>query len=131
MDWLERIFKDSEENKNKLIIPSWVETFSNTYKLITSRECLIESINSLEYDEKKGITVVIFKDGTVIKKKTVEGDNFDLNVGVALCLADYLFESSNQYHKKVKALKTACDTKHKKKNDKIKLKKKLNKSKEK
>ena len=99
----------SVEERDTLIMPSWVSSFVEHTKLITARAYLIDSIKSLGYNEKKGITVVVFKDGTVIKKKTVEGDQFDLNIGVSLCLADYLFGSSTQFHKKVQTLKNKHD----------------------
>ena len=43
--------------------------------------------------------IVIFKDGTKVIKAPVGEDIFDINVGVALAIAEHYFGSKSQYHK--------------------------------
>lgn len=83
------------------------QQFKELYKDVgdRSKELIKRSIKTIYYNEKKGTTIVVFKDGTKIIKHTIEDDNFDLNVGVALCLAEYIFGSKNQFHKKIKEAK--------------------------
>lgn len=48
------------------------------------------------------VVTVVFEDGSHILKECSPEDNYDLNVGVALCLADKLLGSTSQFHKEVK-----------------------------
>lgn len=73
------------------------------------------AISNIDYNAEEGITVVVFKDGTIIKKQTAKGDNFDLNVGIALAIAEKHYGSKNKYHNEVDRLKTMIDDKHAKK----------------
>lgn len=61
-------------------------------------------IKAIYYNDTPGkeTVVVIWNDGVKVIKKLAEGDNFDLNVGVALCIADRLYGSKTAFHKMVK-----------------------------
>lgn len=50
----------------------------------------------------KHVVTVVFEDGSHILKECLPEDKYDLNVGVALCLADKLMGSVTQFHKEVK-----------------------------
>lgn len=83
------------------------------------------AIRNIDYNEEVGLVVVVFTDGTIIKKKMCEGDNFDLNVGIALCIAEKLYGSVTQFHKEVNRLKNIIDDKHTKRASKLEIKKHL------
>ena len=51
---------------------------------------------------KKHVVCVVFNDGSHVIKECLPEDKYDLNVGVALCLADKLMGSVTQFHKEVK-----------------------------
>lgn len=61
-------------------------------------------IRNINYNEEKGVVAVVFSDGDVRKAQKVGDDQFDLNVGVALCIAEKLFDTKSQFHKKVAEL---------------------------
>lgn len=86
----------------------------------------IDFISNLDYNSEKGIVMVAFKDGTKVIKRTVGGDAFDLNVGVALAVVERFFGTKTQFHKKVTELKDAVDSKRKRKQEVKALKKILN-----
>lgn len=50
----------------------------------------------------KHVVTVVFEDGSHILKECLPEDKYDLNVGVALCIADKLLGSVTQFHKEVK-----------------------------
>lgn len=122
------LFLLNEETPKEWIEPSYLKDVEEKKGIIVNKTVFINLIKSLNYDETKGITVMTFKDGTVIKKKTSEGDSFDLNVGVALCIVEYLFDTSSQFHKKVQVLKKEYDAKKQFKLKQKEHKKELNKS---
>lgn len=64
-----------------------------------------DKIKGISYCDTKGKekVIVLFKDGSKVIKEMNSEDNFDLNVGVALCIADYLFGSKTQFHKEVQS----------------------------
>lgn len=64
-------------------------------------------IKNVYYNEKSGITVVIFEDDTKIIKKLSEGDVFDLRTAVALAIAEKVYSSKTQFNKAVE--KVAVD----------------------
>lgn len=74
-----------------------------------------DKIKGISYCDKKGKekVIVIFKDGRKVIKEMNSEDNFDLNVGVALCIADYLFGSKTQFHKEVQYKLVASKKKEK------------------
>lgn len=51
---------------------------------------------------KNHVVCVVFNDGSHVIKECLPEDKYDLNVGVALCLADKLMGSVTQFHKEVK-----------------------------
>lgn len=61
-------------------------------------------IRHINVGERKGkkLVCVVFKDGTHIIKECQKEDEFDINVGVALCLMEKLYSSNTQFHKLVK-----------------------------
>lgn len=64
-----------------------------------------DAIKGISYCDAKGKekVIVLFKDGSKVIKEMNPDDNFDLNVGVALCLADHLFGSKTQFHKEIQS----------------------------
>lgn len=74
-----------------------------------------DEIKGISYCDTKGKekVIVIFKDGSKVIKEMNSEDNFDLNVGVALCLADHLFGSKTQFHKEVQSKLVASKKKEK------------------
>lgn len=61
-------------------------------------------IKQIYYCDKPGKekVIVIFDDQSKIIKEMCQGDSFDLNVGVALCIAEKLYGSKSKFHKIVK-----------------------------
>lgn len=60
---------------------------------------------------KNHVVCVVFNDGSHVIKECLPEDKYDLNVGVALCLADKLIGSTTQYHKLIKRKLTQKKTK--------------------
>ena len=50
---------------------------------------------------KEHLVTVVFEDGSHVTKKCLSGDKYDLNVGVALCIADKAYGTVSQFHKDV------------------------------
>lgn len=63
------------------------------------------SIRHINVGERKGkkVVCVVFKDGTHIIKECQKENEFDVNVGVALCLMERMCSSNNKFHKLVKS----------------------------
>lgn len=81
----------------------------------------IPDIKHILHSEKKGqhSVTVVFADGSHVTKKCLPEDTFDLNVGVALCLADKLIGSTTRYHKMIQ--KYLAPNKKKKKSEESKV----------
>ena len=59
-------------------------------------------IKSVTVNEKKRIVTVVFNDGDIRMSKAHKDDKFDVEVGIAMCLAyKYMNMSKTQYHKAV------------------------------
>ena len=60
-------------------------------------------IRSIAYSEVKGKekVIVVFQDGTKVIKHLLEGNHFDLNIGVALAFMEKLYGTKSQYHKMI------------------------------
>lgn len=67
---------------------------------------IIPTIKNIFFCDEPGKekTIVLFEDGTKVIKNVVEGDKFDLNVGVALCVAERVYGGKSRYHKMVKKI---------------------------
>lgn len=50
---------------------------------------------------KEHLVTVVFEDGSHVTKKCLFEDKYDLNVGVALCIADKAYGTVSQFHKDV------------------------------
>lgn len=50
---------------------------------------------------KEHLVTVVFEDGSHVTKKCLSEDKYDLNVGVALCIADKAYGTVTQFHKDV------------------------------
>lgn len=105
VDWVNRVGELTEENE-KLRIENWelcmkaleadcagalqkaIGKYGNGFKSIT-------------VNEKKRIVTVVFNDGDVRMSKCSKSDHFDVSVGAALCVAQHLFGSKTNYHKKI------------------------------
>ena len=72
-------------------------------------------IREIHANEIKKAVTVMFNDGDVKVIKCDPKDDFDVSVGVALCLANHLFGSKTKYkkyiksHTTVKKVPTACE----------------------
>ena len=80
-------------------------------ELISNGDCSISftppphssSITFVAYCDEPGKEKVIvgFKDGSKITKYLKKGDTFDLNIGVALAIAEKLYGTNTQFHKMI------------------------------
>lgn len=61
------------------------------------------SISSITVNENMKIVTVVFEDGDVQMSKCTEDDKFDINVGVAMCIAYHLYGSKSKFHKEVES----------------------------
>lgn len=63
----------------------------------------VPGIRHISYCDEPGKekVIVIFEDNTKVIKTMVPSDKFDLNVGVALCIAERMFETKTKFHKMV------------------------------
>lgn len=87
VDWVKRVFELTEEN-SRLRWGVRTKPLCNDFKSIT-------------VNEKKRIVTVVFADGDVRMSKCSKSDHFDVSVGVALCVAQHLFGSKTNFHKKI------------------------------
>lgn len=64
----------------------------------------IPKIRHINVGERKGkkLVCIVFEDGSHIIKECHPEDEFDINVGVALCLVEKFYSTTNQFHKLVK-----------------------------
>ena len=95
---------DNSNNLNDLL--KFIERAADRLKKPADKgDQKFDDIKGISYCDAKGKekVIVIFKDGRKVIKEMSPGDNFDLNVGVALCIADYLFGSKTQFHKEVQS----------------------------
>ena len=60
-------------------------------------------IRNVLVNEKKRLVTVVFKDGTHEIIKCSKNDEFDVNVGVALAIAQHLYGSKNKFHKDIQS----------------------------
>lgn len=62
------------------------------------------TIRHISYCDKPGkeMVVVVFNDNTKVIKRPVDGDVFDINIGVALAIAEKIYGSKSQFHKEIK-----------------------------
>lgn len=67
---------------------------SKPKEAMTSHTKLVDRIL---YDEEQRIVIVFFVDGTKIVKKCHAEDNFDVCVGVSLCITKYLFGNNTTH----------------------------------
>ena len=75
-------------------------------------------IKSVTANEEKRIVTVVFKDGDVRMSKCSKEDDFDLEVGIALCVAAHMFGSKNLFKKFVDSQKKKSKVKAQKKQTK-------------
>ena len=47
------------------------------------------------------VVTVVFEDGSHVTKRCLPEDKYDLNVGVALCIADRVYGTVSRFHKEV------------------------------
>ncbi|MGL6198604.1 MAG: hypothetical protein ACRC3H_06675 [Lachnospiraceae bacterium] len=57
-----------------------------------------ESIKGVWFNRKKGITVVRWRDNTVTKVKCQNGDKFNPEHGLAMCIANKAFGNKGNYN---------------------------------
>nr|DAW66829.1 MAG TPA: hypothetical protein [Caudoviricetes sp.] len=105
VDWAKRAVELTEENEKlrfencelcmKILA---VECGSALQKAIGKHS---NDFKSITVNEKKRIVTVVFADGDVRMSKCNKSDQFDVAVGVALCVAQHLFGSKTNFHKKI------------------------------
>lgn len=63
----------------------------------------IPKIRHINVGKRKGkkLVCVVFEDGSHVIKECHQEDEFDINVGVALCLVEKYYSTANQFHKLV------------------------------
>lgn len=71
------------------------------FEMFEDDEFLDLGIRCIEVNEPKKIIVTVFDDGEVYMQKCREGDEFDINVGVALSIAEHEYGSKTQFHKMI------------------------------
>lgn len=84
------------------------------------QERLESEIASILVNENKRVITVIFADGNVKMSKCSEKDEFDVKVGVALCVLYHMFGSSTKASKVIEQ-KVKFVTKKKKEEPKVKV----------
>lgn len=74
------------------------------YEEERENENVMPAIKYITYCDEPGKekVIVVFEDNTKVIKAPMAGDQFDLNVGVALCIAERMFGSKSKFHKFVK-----------------------------
>ena len=85
---------------------SSVELNIRCYKSLLDNDiATLQNVKSINVGEKGGkkLVCVVFEDGSHIIKKCHKEDDFDINVGVALCLVEKYFGSKNKFHKFIKS----------------------------
>lgn len=105
VDWVKRVVELTEENE-KLRIENCelcmkaleADCVGAMQKAIGKHS---NGFKSITVNEKKHIVTVVFNDGDVRMSKCSKSDHFDVSVGVALCVAQHLFGSKTNYHKKI------------------------------
>ena len=80
----------------------WLDLFSNAVRIDKESDLSIRHISIGERKGKK-VVCVVFKDGSHIIKECQKEDDFDINVGVALCLMEKMYSSNNKFHKLIKS----------------------------
>ena len=98
-------------DKNGKLISRNVVSVNGAIKYLNEGEvqklcdCLPKAlqIRSIAYSDVNGKekVIVIFQDGTKVIKHLLEGDHFDLNIGVALAFMEKLYGTKSQYHKMI------------------------------
>lgn len=58
----------------------------------------LESIQLVNFNEKKGTTVVKWADGTITKVKVQNGDTYNPEVGLAMCIAKRATGNKGRYN---------------------------------
>lgn len=65
-------------------------------KFVPNIRHIVEGMKGEEH-----LVTVVFEDGSHVTKKCLSEDKYDLNVGVALCIADKVYGTVSQFHKDV------------------------------
>lgn len=118
IDSLEKIIDDQDKEFFELLdyVDSLEGERSTSYhdSGMCGKKCCVEdasvtstpSIRRIYYCDESGKekVIVIFSDETKVIKEMVPGDHFDLNVGVALCVAERMYGGKTKFHKAVKKI---------------------------
>lgn len=93
-----QFFTSKKWNWNGKFISKVKTKYTNAYEL---KE--MPKIKHINVGERKGkkLVCVIFEDGSHILKECDKQDDFDIYVGVALCLAEKYYSSNTQFKKLV------------------------------
>lgn len=80
------------------------EVKKDNFGFISIKSRTIPKIRHIDVGERKGkkLVCVVFEDDSHIIKECHPEDEFDINVGVALCLVEKYYSTTNQFHKLVK-----------------------------
>ena len=106
LNTIEEEFKRAEKKEKKANIDRFIDTIKATY-----------------FVPHQGLTKVIWKDGTKTEVRCQDGDEYNPEAGLALCIIKYLFGNTNYYNEIFKSVfeKKASSTE---KNTSVKKKKK-------
>ena len=78
------------------IDPQHVSLYGVQGKFVPNIRHIVEGMKGKEH-----LVTVVFEDGSHVTKKCLSEDKYDLNVGVALCIADKAYGTVTQFHKDV------------------------------
>lgn len=84
----------SKEEVDKVSKMLWDDGLRNLHFTTENKD---DHIKTIYVDEIKKTVVVKFRDGTIQKSKCAEGDEFDVEVGVAICIAMKQFRSKTEF----------------------------------
>lgn len=87
LNTLEEEFKRAEKKEKKANIDRFIDTIKATY-----------------FVPHQGLTKVIWKDGTKTEVRCQDGDEYNPEAGLALCIIKYLFGNTNYYNEIFKSV---------------------------
>lgn len=79
-------------------------------------------VKNITFNTVKGITTVIFDDDTKVMTKTTEGEEFDPEIGLAMCIAKKLYGSRTNFMRVVNLAMDKSAKGNKKREEKLKKK---------
>ena len=78
----------------------------------------IPGIKNVLFNDTKGITTVLFDDGTITMSKTKDGETYDREIGFAMCIMKKMYGNRTRFQKEIKHWTSVCENANKKIADK-------------